>query len=324
MSKRVNLPKSEHFELQELGEGVYAALGRAGSPTFSNAGIIDLGEQTLVLDAFELPAAGADLRAAAEQLTGRSVTAVILSHVHSDHSVGLQAFAPETPILSSPAIRDGLPDAVDWVRHWQEHPDELEAALDAERERLAATADESQRAAITRTLARMEHLRAALSTLTFRRPDLTFDGHLTFHGSRRTVELHTVEPGHTASDVYLLLPEDRLCFMGDLGFFQSQPFMVFCDPEAWRTWLAQAEAFDVETFVPGHGPVGTKADLVRQRQYIAALEAMVAGVLADGGPVEEALVRHLPDFETWIAASAARWEANVYSTYERQSGEPLE
>lgn len=324
MSKKGNLPESEHFELQELAEGVYAALGKAGSPTFSNAGIVDLGNQTLVLDAFELPAAGADLRAAAEQLTGRPVTAVVLSHVHSDHSVGLQAFAPETPILSSPAIRDGLPDAVGWVRHWQEHPDELEAALDAEREHLAATSDESQRANIARTIARMEHLRAALPTLTFRRPDLTFDGRLTFHGSQRTVELHTVEPGHTASDVYLLLPEDRICFMGDLGFFQSQPFMVFCDPEAWTAWLAQAEMFDVETFVPGHGPVGTKADLVRQRQYIAALEGMVAGMLAEGSPVDEALARPLPDFETWIAASPARWEANIYSAYERQSGELVE
>ena len=45
-------------------------------------------------------AAAADLRAAAEHLTGRPVTAVILSHVHSDHSVGLQPFDPGTPILS--------------------------------------------------------------------------------------------------------------------------------------------------------------------------------------------------------------------------------
>jgi glyoxylase-like metal-dependent hydrolase (beta-lactamase superfamily II) len=324
MSKQVNLPQSEHFELKELAEGVYAALGKAGSPTFSNAGIIDLGSQTLVLDAFELPAAGADLRAAAEQLTGRPVTAVILSHVHSDHSVGLQAFAPGTPILSSPAIRDGLPDAVGWVRHWQEHPDELEAALAAERERLAAAADESQRAGIGRTIARLEHLLAALPTLTFRLPDLTFAGRLTFHGSRRTVELHTVEPGHTASDIYLLLPKDRICFMGDLGFFQSQPFMVFCDPEAWMAWLAQAETFDVEVFVPGHGLPGTKADLARQRQYIAALEAMVGEVIAEGVSVDEALARPLPGFESWIAASTARWEANVQSAYERQSGEPGE
>ncbi len=322
MSKPSNLPQSEHFALQELAEGVYAALGREGSPTFSNAAIVDLGEQTLVLDAFELPAAAADLRAAAEQLTGRPVTAVILSHVHSDHSVGLQAFAPGTPILSSPTIRANLPDAVGWIAGFQQDPGELEEAIDAERQRLAETSDGPLRAAIARTVARMEHLLAVLPTLTFRQPDLTLEGHLTFHGPGRTVEMRTVQPGHTASDVYLLLPEDRVCLMGDLGFFQSQPFMAFCDPEAWMTWLEQAEGFGADIFLPGHGPVGSRADLLSQRQYIASLEAMIAGILAEGETVEEALARHLPEFEDWIAASPGRWEANVRSAYARQSGQP--
>ncbi len=323
MSKSSNLPESEHFELQELAEGVYAALGRAPGPTFSNAGFIDLGDQTLVLDAFELPAAGADLRAAAQNLTGRPVTAVILSHVHGDHSVGLQAFAPETPILSTPTIRDNLPAAVGWIAEFQENPAELEAAIDAERERLAAAPEGPQRANIARTVNRLEHLLAALPGLTFPRPDVTFEGRLLFHGSRRTVEVHTVEPGHTASDVYLLLPQDRICFMGDLGFFQSQPFMAYCDPEAWKGWLEQAEGFDVDTFMPGHGPVGTKADLVNQRRYITALETLISTVIDEGGSVEEALARHLPGFESWIAASPARWETNVWSAYERQTGQPL-
>jgi glyoxylase-like metal-dependent hydrolase (beta-lactamase superfamily II) len=99
------LPQSEHFVLQKLAQG------RAGSPAFSSVGIIDLGDQTLVLDVFELPAAAADLRSAAEILTGRPVTAVILSHVHADHSVGRHAFAPWTPILTSPTIRANLPAA---------------------------------------------------------------------------------------------------------------------------------------------------------------------------------------------------------------------
>lgn len=321
--KGLNLPESEHFELQELANGVYAALGRAASPTFSNAGIIDLGEQTLVLDAFELPAAGFDLRAAAERLTGRPVAAVILSHVHGDHSVGLQAFAPAIPILSTPAVRANLPSAVGWIAGFQEDRAELEAAIEAERAHVAEVPEGPERASVVRTVMRLEHLLAALPTLTFPRPDVTFEGPLVFHGSRRTVQVHTVEPGHTASDVYLLLPQDGVCFMGDLGFFDSQPFMAFCDPDAWMAWLAQAEGFDAEIFVPGHGPVGSKADLVSQRRYIAALEGMIADAIAEGKSVEEALARPLPAFEAWIAAGPGRWEDNVVSAYERQLGVPL-
>jgi cyclase len=321
MSERANLPESEHFELQELAVGVYAALGRSGSPTVSNAGIIDLGDQTLVLDAFELPAAGADLRAAAERLTRRPVTAVLLSHVHGDHSVGLQAFAQDTPILSTPTIRANLPAAVSWIAHFQRNPGELESEIDAGRERLAEMPEGPEREVIIRSVARMEHLLAVLPTLTFPLPNLTFEGPLVFHGSFRTVEVHTVEPGHTASDLYLLLPGDGICFMGDLGFFQSQPFMASCDPGAWMAWLEEAED-SADTFVPGHGAVGSRADVRRQRQYIAALEEMVAGFVARGAPVEEALGGRLPRFEDWITASEARWEANVCSSYERQLAAP--
>ena len=319
-----SVTESEHFVLQEVAPAAYAALGREGSPTFSNAGIVDLGDQTLVLDAFELPAAAADLRAAAEGLTERGATAVILSHVHGDHSVGLQAFAPETPVLSSPAIRANLPGAVGWIREFQKDPAELEAALEEERTRLAGTPDGPERAGVARTVARLAGMLAALPGLTFRLPDVTFEGSLVFYGARRRVEVHTVEPGHTASDVYLLLPDDGVCFMGDLGFFGSQPFMAFCDPDAWIAWLAEAEGWDVEVFVPGHGPVGGKADLARQRRYIAALEAMVGEVVAGGGDVEEALGQTLPAFEDWIAAGPGRWEANVRSAYERQVEAPVE
>ena len=110
--------------------------------------------------------------------------------------------------------------------------------------------------------------------------------------------------------------------MGDLGFFQSQPFMAFCDPEAWMAWLEQAEGFAADVFLPGHGPVGSRADLLSQRQYIVALEAMVAAIHAEGALVEEALARRLPEFEDWIAASPGRWEANVRSSYGRHSGQP--
>jgi cyclase len=316
------LPVSEHFELKELAKGVYAALGLAGSPTFSNAGIVDLGDQTLVFDAFELPTAGADLRAAAEQLTGRPVTCLVLSHSHSDHSVGGQAFGLDTPFLSTKAIRDEIPDSTDWLQHFQAYPDELEAALRFERERLESTTDEALRASIVRAIARLEHLLVALPDLSFRLPDLTFDGPLVFHGSQRTVELHIVAPGHTVSDVYLLLPEDRICFMGDLGFLQQQPFMVFCHPEAWVDWLAQAEQLDVDVFVPGHGPLGSKADLALQRRYITDLQALVAQAVADGTSAEETLTRQLPaPFDAWIAASPPRWEANVFALHERLAGE---
>jgi glyoxylase-like metal-dependent hydrolase (beta-lactamase superfamily II) len=97
--------------------------------------------------------------------------------------------------------------------------------------------------------------------------------------------------------------------------------MAFCDPQAWVAHLQQMEQTDVETFVPGHGPLGTKADLALQRQYITLVEERIAEAVQDGVPVEAVLEQGLPaPFDAWLLGSA-RWEANVHSLYERMSGD---
>jgi cyclase len=79
----MNTPfQSEHFILHTLTEGVYAAIATEDGAGYSNAGLIDLGEQTLVFDAFENPQSAEDLLQASIQLTHRSPAVVIISHLH--------------------------------------------------------------------------------------------------------------------------------------------------------------------------------------------------------------------------------------------------
>ena len=67
------LARTKHFRLERLVEGIYAAIHVDGGAAIGNAGIVDLGDRTLVYDTFFTPQAGEDLRAAAEALTGRPV-----------------------------------------------------------------------------------------------------------------------------------------------------------------------------------------------------------------------------------------------------------
>jgi glyoxylase-like metal-dependent hydrolase (beta-lactamase superfamily II) len=161
-----------------------------------------------------------------------------------------------------------------------------------------------------------------LPTLELRFPNQTFDGNLIFHGTKRTAELLTFGGGHTPSDCFLVLQGENIAFMGDLAFFQCQPFMAYCDPEAWQAQLKEMEGSEFETFVPGHGPLGTKADIVLQRRYITFLEELVGRIIKEGGTVEQALQQSLPEpFDAWLSGGMARFEANVRSSYERLSGE---
>ena len=96
---------SKHFRLQELAGGVYAAIHISGGAAIGNAGIVDLGDRTLIYDTFIAPQPAGDLRRAAEALFGRPVDFVVSSHWHNDHIWGNQVFDAETDIVSTAETR---------------------------------------------------------------------------------------------------------------------------------------------------------------------------------------------------------------------------
>ncbi len=317
-----SLPVSDHFVLHPLADGAYAAVATDVGAAYSNAAIVDLGGQTLILDTFESPLAAADLRVAAEHLTGRAATCVIISHAHADHWLGNQVFAGHAPILATHDTRALMPEMVDDVRQWQADPAELQAYLRENETALAAAADPRRRASLQRAIARTRYLLAALPGLKLCLPTQTFKNSMIFYGDRRTAEVHTWNGGHTASDAYLALPADKVIVLGDLGFFQCQPFMPYGDPPTWIALLDKLAATDVETFVPGHGPLGTKTDLALQREYLALLPEQVGQVVAAGGTEDDALDIGMPaQFEPWLTGGMARFEANVRSVYQRLTAE---
>jgi glyoxylase-like metal-dependent hydrolase (beta-lactamase superfamily II) len=156
-------------------------------------------------------------------------------------------------------------------------------------------------------------------------PTRTFDGRLEFQGSRRRAELITLGKGHSDGDCFLLLAEDKTIFMGDLGFFRCHPFMGNCDPTAWIEQLEIMEQMDIQTFIPGHGPLGTKADIALQKRYIKVLEEMVVSVVTTGGSLDDALKQSFPEsLESWLSSGTTRFESNVRFLFERLAEEHRE
>ena len=318
----IPLPESEHFTIHQLAEGVFAAIATPLGAAYSNAGIIDLGDRTLVFDTFDTPAAARDLRTAAESLTGRMVTYVVISHVHSDHWMGNQVFPSSTIILSTHKIRAGMPEWGDEMLEHQQDPSEYKDYVRESEDRLAVEKDPSWQTTLKRSIRRARHQLQSLPELELRYPDQTFEGNFVFHGSQRWVELRALGEGHSESDVVLLLPEDGIAFIGDLGFFSTQPFLPYGQLGTWKKHLLFFEASDFKTFVPGHGTIGTKADLALQRRYFEVLEQQVAAVIQAGGSAQDALKIDLPaPFDAWLAGGMGRFEANVNYMYTKLSAE---
>ena len=264
-----------HFTVDQLGDGVWAVLHRTAPPApdawaVSNAGIVDLGDRTLVFDTLMSPDAARELRMAAEELTGRLPDVVVYSHAHNDHTWGGSVF-PEATIVSSGQARaamvaDGHLEVADFR---EVVTDRLAFWADA-----ASSDDPVVRHDAPSFLPYWNGVAAALPTLDLRYPDVTFDDRLELHGRDRRVELVATDRAHAAGDTFLLVPDARVAFCGDLLFVGCHPFLGDGDIFGLRASLRALEVSGADRFVPGHGPVGGAAELGALARYIDDVEQL--------------------------------------------------
>lgn len=145
-----------------------------------------------------------------------------------------------------------------------------------------------------------EGIVSALPELSVREPELLFQDEMVIQGSEREVILKEFRNAHTGSDVMAYLPGDKILFLSDLLFIGCHPYFANGDPLQLRRVLCEILAYDADRLVPGHGPVGSKADLTNIIEYIdRCIEA--AGTI-DDLPEQEITRERCPvpePFEAW-------------------------
>ncbi len=232
------LPESKHFQIERLADGVYAAVASEQGYASCNAGIIDIGDRTIIFDTFLTPEAARDLLKTAEQLTSNKITHVVNSHEHNDHIRGNQIFDSNVDIISTALTREAIarnePENIK-----SEKETILKEIIDAQ-SRLDAEKDAKRRRELALLISYMQGVSKSHSELKTRLPNITFEHKLTIHGTKRTIELLPLA-GHTFSDVVLYLPKERIAFMGDLLFVNIHPYLASGSPEKWKQSLAEVE-----------------------------------------------------------------------------------
>jgi cyclase len=274
------LSEPTHFRLEQVAEGAWAAIALPDRGAAGNAGLADLGGETLVFDTFFTPAAARELLAAAGALALTPVSVVVNSHWHGDHVRGNQVFE-EATIVSTRRTR------------------ELIATRD--QERLAGLRQELETSADA-----PPELVAAVAEIEPRLPDDVFD-------ERRSLgraELLTYGGGHTESDAFLHLAEAGVLFAGDLVLVRSHAWMGDGNPEAWRVIVDRIAELDFDVFVPGHGEVGGRSELDDFRGYLADIVA-AAEEHGAGAPVPER-------YRDWAFADG--WARNLDFLTKRAGG----
>ena len=309
------VPESTHFRIEQMADGVYAAIHIDGGAAIGNAGIVDLGDRTLVYDSLFTPQAAEDLRAVAEALFGRPIDMVIDSHWHNDHIWGNQAFDASTDIISTEETRRMY---IETRGHgaYDDFMAAAEANLETTKAQLETAQEERQRREIKMWV---DYHQAVVDTkpiLRHRPPNLTFDRRLLFHGTDRSAELIPFENGHTESDAVLWLPQERIAFMSDLLFIGHMPYLGGGNPESLLHALQAVSDLAPRLLLPGHGPVGTAESLSVLAQYVRTLDGLAHKMVEDGVAEETIDKMAVPEpYADWLFA--AFFPVNMHFLYQR-------
>jgi glyoxylase-like metal-dependent hydrolase (beta-lactamase superfamily II) len=121
-------------------------------------------------------------------------------------------------------------------------------------------------------------------------------------------------PAHTRGDAVVWVPGDKTLFTGDILFKDAHPIIWQGPVSNWIAALQRLLAMDIETVVPGHGPLTDKSGLAEMLHYLEVLTAETRRRY-DAGMSMEDTVRDLTldEFEGWL--DAERTYVNVHTLY---------
>lgn len=267
---------------------MYAALGDTGRGTEGrpNAGFVVTDSGVVVIDAMASPRQAEELVRAIRSVTSRPIKWLILTHHHPDHHFGAIVFRrlgakviahPDRRVLASEGGEDAL--MANWVRV---------VGLDAMRGFEFADV-----------------------------PDRPVTGTDTLWLGGRTLIITHPGAAHSAGDLMIWLPRDRILFAGDLLVEDGVTMVVDGSSGLLLQALTAIDSLKPREVVPGHGsiPARPAALVARTRDYINGLRTAMRSAIEQGKPMGPAMAGLPPADETRPVSLNSRLRRNAVRVY---------
>jgi glyoxylase-like metal-dependent hydrolase (beta-lactamase superfamily II) len=243
--------------LEELAAGVYAYTAQ-GDP---NVGCVIGKDAILAIEARATPLMAQRWIDVVRTLSDLPFGDLVLTHYHAVRVLGASAFNAQrivTTRLTQELIEER--GAQDWASEQARMPRLFEGA-------------------------------ETIPGLT--RPTDTFEEELRLDLGDRIVELRYLGRGHTTGDLVIWLPDERICFAGDLVEARAAPYMGDAHIGEWRAGtLDGVAALDAQQMVGGRGPVVREAAVGQAiddtRSFLSAVLDGTRTVRDEGGTPRDA------------------------------------
>jgi glyoxylase-like metal-dependent hydrolase (beta-lactamase superfamily II) len=241
------------------GKGVYMLLGQGG-----NIGL-SVGDDGAFLVDDQFAPLTARILAAVKAVTDKPVRFLVNTHWHGDHTGGNENMAAAgVIILAHDNVRTRMSTEQFIAAFNSRTPPSPKAAL----------------------------------------PMVTFSENVTFHINGDDIHAVHVPPAHTDGDVLIHFTQANVIHMGDTFFNGRYPFVDLSSGGSFEGVIGAVEAAmhylnDSTKIIPGHGPMGSKADLVAYHDVLAKIRDRVATLIKQGKTKEQVIA----------ARPSAEWDA---------------
>ncbi len=235
--------------LHALGDGSWAYLVPDGSWGWSNSGLVTDGEASLLVDTlFDLKLTGEMLETLRASIPASAkIDVLVNTHADGDHTFGNQLVEGARIIATQGTVEDF-------------------ARFDpAVLENVCLNAEQFGSAGV---FMRECFRPFDFSGIVLTPPTETFSGTLDIMVGSKKVQLIEVGPAHSLGDALIYVPDDKVLYTGDILFTEGTPIAWYGPVKRWIDVCDRVLDMDVETIVAGHGPISTKDDVRRMRDYL--------------------------------------------------------
>ncbi len=288
----VAAPLRYKLDPKKIADGVWVLFGANEPITMKNGGaianisILDTRDGVIVIDTGPSLRFGTALKSIVEQLTGKPIARVLITHFHPDHVFGNQAFEPKL-IAAPQGVVDGL----------KRSGEEFATAM----YQLAG-----------------DWMRGTELIL----PNKIIDTDHEDIGERRLRYLTL--GGHTDTDLAIFDERSGILFCGDLVFLDRAPTTPHADLGIWRKSLKRLENIKSTRMVGGHGPAesGTRG-ITQTVDWLNTIEQTIGDACERGLTMTEAFQEPLPAWTAKIALARYEFERSVMHLYPKLEASKL-
>jgi cyclase len=251
----------------------------------SNSVFLVTDDGVLLIDTRTHPREGRDLLDRIRKVTDKPIKWVINSHFHGDHHMGNIVFKELGATFVSQEETARI------MEHVQ--PKEMARRIDGFVKRGLDPAE----------------VKLVL-------PDVTFGDKMTIRLGGREIRLFYLGPGQQAGDTFVAFPHARVLFTPGAFAKHSMPNMLFTPSvDNWIKLLGEVADMDVDTILPAHGDVATRADVKELAAMLADEYATVKNAVNRGVSLDQATATlTFPQYRDW--RNYARLQGEIKALYE--------